>query len=420
MHGGHGLSIRPAMEASPMPPLRHLRIGIVGNVRSPIIGRYLDGMIASANVQGSTTIVDLRVAAEFPRFKTTDVPPWQGRVDGVVLAIGYEGPTGELIEWVMRGGVPAVSVRGDILDPRLPVIYTDPESIARLAMDHLLGIGVESFLHVGYTQTQGARTRAEAFARALAQRGRATVVHDIDILLFGGIDDEALLEQDRRLTELLTSLPRPLGVLCLNDWTARAVVFRCQRLGLDVPGDVAVVGVDDSALAAGSVPSLTSIKVPCETVAARGVTVLRELIAAGQVSRPELPVELVPATELVPRESTVGRPDGAGSLVRWLAYLDEHAHKGPPTTQIAEELGVSRRTFERQFRRLVGHSPSDEIRLRRLERAKMLLADPAVPITAVAAEVGFAEAAAFTRFFRRHVGQTPREFRRAATGQPEG
>jgi len=316
--------------------------------------------------------------------------------------------------------VPAVSVRGDILDPRLPVIYTDPESIARLAMDHLLGIGVESFLHVGYRRTEGSRARAEAFARVLATRGRATVAHEIDALLFGGIDDEARLEQDRPLTELLTSLPRPLGALCLNDWTARAIAYRCQRLGLDVPGDVAVVGVDDSALAAGSVPTLTSIKVPCEAVAARGVAVLRELLAAGRISRPEMPVELVPATELVPRESTVGQSDGASSLVRWLAYLDEHAHKGPPTAQIAEDLGISRRTFERQFRRLVGHSPSEEIRIRRLDRAKALLADPTVPITAVAAELGFAEAAAFSRFFRRHIGQTPREYRQAATGQPTG
>jgi hypothetical protein len=41
--------------------------------------------------------------------------------------IGYDDPTGELVDWVVRGEVPAVSVRGDILDPRLPVIYTDPE-----------------------------------------------------------------------------------------------------------------------------------------------------------------------------------------------------------------------------------------------------------------------------------------------------
>jgi LacI family transcriptional regulator len=392
----------------------------VGNVRSPIIGRYLDGMLAYAGLHPGIQILDLRQAAEFPRFKPTDVPPWQTQVDGVVLAAGYEGPVDDFIGWVGRGGVPAVSVRSDIIDPRLPAVFVDPESIAKLAVEHFLEGAVSSFLHLGDMLSAGSRRRAEVFARVLATRGRATAAHELNGLIFGGLDEQEKLARDRRLTELLTMLPRPLGILCTNDSIARTAVLRCQALGFVLGADVTVIGVDDTALATNSVPSITSIKVPCETVAARGLAVVCELIEAGRFTRPELPVELVPATALVARESTRGCGAEQSSLASWLAYLDQHGHRGFSAAQIADELGLSQRTFERQFRKLLGHSPAEEIRRRRLERAKVLLAAGQLPITEIAAELGFSEAAAFSRFFRQHAGCTPSEYRREATERQPG
>jgi LacI family transcriptional regulator len=395
-----------------MPSSNPLRIGLAGSIRVPILSRYLDGMRSYARVHGGIEIVDCRQAQEFPRFQPADLPLWRGRVDGVVLAAGYDGPADELIAWIGRGGVPAISVRADVFDPRLPVVCIDPESIARLATDHLLSLDVGSFLHVGSIRCNGTRRRAEALVRVLATRGRATAAHECDGLIFGGLDDEATLARDDQLTGLLSTLPRPIGVLCLNDLIARAVAIRCRSLGLEVGRDVLLVGVEDSPLAVESKPSITSIQVPCETVGARGLAALCEMIAAGRLTRPEMPVELVPATEIVLRESTAAQAADASPLANWLAYFDEHGHKGFATTRIAEDLGLTPRAFERQFQKLVGHSPAEEIRRRRMERAKTLLADRTVPIAGIAAAVGFSEAAAFSRFFRKHAGCTPREYRR--------
>ena len=228
-------------------------------------------MLAYAAVHRNVTVLDLRQSAEMPRFEPTDLPAWRDRVHGVVLCLGYDGPADEIIGWIGRSGVPAVSVRMDLIDPSLPAVFIDPDSIARLAVDHLMAMTAASFLHVGSMRCKGPRLRAEAMVRVLAARGRAAASYEVDTLILGGVDDEATLAGDQRLTDLLTTLPRPVGILCLNDAIARAVVMRCQTLGLAIGSEALVVGVDDTAIAADATPSITSIKVSCETVAARAV-----------------------------------------------------------------------------------------------------------------------------------------------------
>jgi LacI family transcriptional regulator len=390
------------------------RIGFFGNIRLTLLGRYLDGMLGYARTHGEITIVDLRQTEELGRLRPDDMPPWRGRVDGMILAAGYDGETEEFLDWVARGRVPAVSIRGDIIHPRLPVVCVDPASIAAVAIDHLLEIGACSYLHLGDARAQGTRLRADAFVADLRRRGRPAETHEIDGLIFGGIEDAQNLANDEKLTALLSTLPRPVGVLCSNDAVAHTLLLRCNLLGLEIPGDVAIVGVDNTATARHSVPSITSVRVPCESVAARGMGILRQLIAAETLTLTGQSVELVAAEEIVPRATTVGDACHDASLARWLSYVEEHGHRGLPTSQIAEDLGVSRRTFERQFHRLVGHSPAEAIRQQRLERAKTLLAETVRPISDIAKEVGFSESAAFSRFFRKHEGCSPREFRQRA------
>ena len=64
------------------------------------------------------------------------------------------------------------------------------------------------------------------------------------------------------------------------------------------------------------------------------------------------------------------------------------------------------------FRRATGLSPQDYFQRRRIQRACALLLDAANAATRVAAELGFADAAHFSRLFRRHMGMGPRDYRR--------
>jgi hypothetical protein len=46
-----------------------------------------------------------------------------------------------VVEWILRGGVPAISTASDVIDPRLPTVCTATDSIAKLAANHLLECG---------------------------------------------------------------------------------------------------------------------------------------------------------------------------------------------------------------------------------------------------------------------------------------
>jgi LacI family transcriptional regulator len=79
--------------------------------------------------------------------------------------------------------------------------------------------------------------------------------------------------------------------------------------------------------------------------------------------------------------------------------------------EVARRLAVSRRWLERHFKRVVGHSPHEELQRCRLERAKKMLLDTDLDAVRIAAASGFGSASYFNTFFRKLTGMTPLTFR---------
>ena len=101
-------------------------------------------------------------------------------------------------------------------------------------------------------------------------------------------------------------------------------------------------------------------------------------------------------------------------LARVLAYI--HAHMDEPLRlrTLSSMTGISAFHLQRRFIQATGHSPSRRVQLLRLKRASMrLVFQPRQSITDIAFEAGYQNAESFTRAFRKRVGQSPSEFRRA-------
>jgi transcriptional regulator GlxA family with amidase domain len=107
-------------------------------------------------------------------------------------------------------------------------------------------------------------------------------------------------------------------------------------------------------------------------------------------------------------------------LVRAIAEMERNTEHALDRDEIATRVGLSRRQLERLFRRFLNTSPARYYLKLRLNRARQLLTQTAMPVTEVAFASGFTSASHFSKCYRDTFTLTPREERRRALAGQEG
>lgn len=104
----------------------------------------------------------------------------------------------------------------------------------------------------------------------------------------------------------------------------------------------------------------------------------------------------------------------ARQIEKFRALVDRHFRSHRPLSSYAQEIGVTVGQLSRLCREVLGMSSLDVINARLLHEAQRELVYTGLPIKQLAAELGFEDDAYFSRFFRKHTGQTPRDYRARA------
>ena len=119
------------------------------------------------------------------------------------------------------------------------------------------------------------------------------------------------------------------------------------------------------------------------------------------------------------RQSSGDEPQPDSPSVRALGrvqlarrILEEHLAAPPTVEQLARRVGVNRTRLRHDFKCFFGITIAEFIRAERMERARQLLRDETVSISAIAEAVGYHHAGNFSAAFRRHFGLSPRDHRR--------
>jgi AraC family transcriptional regulator len=141
-----------------------------------------------------------------------------------------------------------------------------------------------------------------------------------------------------------------------------------------------------------------------------GVTNWRYLEAVGAVLAHEL-------SQIMSGQTSAERP-ARGGLAGWQVrlvtdYIEEHLSEDISLTTLAGLVQLSPHHFCRAFKQSLGKSPCRYHGMRRMERAKQLLASPDLTISDIALQFGFSETSTFTAAFRRATGVPPTTFRRS-------
>lgn len=105
-------------------------------------------------------------------------------------------------------------------------------------------------------------------------------------------------------------------------------------------------------------------------------------------------------------------------LLRAKDRMDGASHEDWPVRRLAHVSGVSEAHFARSFKEAFGLPPHRYLLTRRIERAKTLLRDTALPITEIAFQTGWGSLGTFGRTFRDVTGESPGELRARETKAP--
>ena len=299
---------------------------------------------------------------------------------------------------------PVINLSAQLKDTGLPTVTPDHHAAGRLAGEHLIDRRFRRFGFYGLRDTHYSDLRLEGFRR--------TAGSDVSICLADNtVSAREPWRWDRRqLERWLKSLKPPVGILAAHDYRARAVLVAAERVGLRVPEDVAVVGVNNDAVTCEFCkPSLSSVAVDAVEVGRRAAQLLDRLMRGRPA--PAQPVLVSPAG-LIERASTRTVAVDDPRVGAAAQYLFDNAHQRIGVEDAAAHAGVSRRLLEMRFREMLDCTPHEHLTRRRIELVKAALEDPKRPkLIEVAHRSGFADTRRLKAVFTQHVGRTPRQYR---------
>src|SRR5205823_4591294 len=178
---------------------------------------------------------------------------WNG--DGIIAAVHDPGSF-----VVTRRGLPVVDVVGVLRHEQVPLVHTNDHSVGRLGAEHLLERGFVNFGFCEYAGEFWSADRRDGFRERLQRQGLSCNVYTMAFPGPGSGGPESWEQQQRSLAAWLSALPKPVGVMTTNDLTGQQLLEACQRLQINVPEEVAVVGVDnDEPICRIASPPLSSV-----------------------------------------------------------------------------------------------------------------------------------------------------------------
>ena len=293
--------------------------------------------------------------------------------------------------------------------PRASFVTCDSELVGHAGADFFVR---QKFKNFGYVADVGSwdwsQLRCRAFCHALRQAGFDCAVYDGGA---GHTSDDWASDQ-KALMHWLQALPKPCALLAARDGRARQVLETCLSAGISVPGDVAILGVDnDEILCENSSPTLSSIQPDFGDAGYRAADLLEQLMRRN-LRKPQ--TLLYGVHQIVVRESSRSASATDRRLLRGLEFIRLNAGESIGVGDVARHMGVSRRMAELLFRKCLEHSILDEVQQTRLTRLKTFLMETSLPIGQISVQCGYQTEMHAKRVFKRQVGLTMSQFRKQA------
>ncbi|GAA5083180.1 DNA-binding LacI/PurR family transcriptional regulator [Thermocatellispora tengchongensis] len=264
----------------------------LGNPIFPAFAEVVGGALAQ---QGFTSLLCTRTVGGVPEADYVDLLLAQ-QVSGVLFAGGLyaQGDAShEHYERLSERGLPTVLVNAAVERLGFPQVSCDDAVAAEMALGHLVSLGHERIgMVLGPADHAPSARKLEAFsARAEA----------LGVPLDGALVERTMFSLEGGHAAAARLIGRGVtGIVCASDLLALGAIRAARRAGVSVPGELSVIGYDDSALMNCTDPPLTTVRQPIDAMGRAAVDLL-----VAQIDKAVVPAdELLFEPELVVRAST--------------------------------------------------------------------------------------------------------------------
>lgn len=344
-----------------------------------------------------------------PRRLEDSVPQWLRNWEGDGMIVRVQNR--RIADAVKATKLPAVDVLGAVPDAGTPLVHVDNEAIAQQAAEHLIERG---FRHFGFLGLQGANysmQRWEAFAATIH-----AAEHDCSLLevpQYARMRDSWEAHVDD-IAHWVQSLRKPAGVMVCTDQRGPQLLEACRRVDLNVPDEIAVIGVDnDVTLCEVASPTLSSVCPNHTSVGYRAAELLDRMMNGD--SLPTQPILQKPLGVIARLSTDVLAVDDP-AIAMAVRFIRQHACEGIGVDEVVDRVALSRSVLQRRFRTLLGRSVHEEIVQTRIKRALSLLTDSDLPIGVIAEKAGFKHQEYMGAVFRAKLKRTPASIRNEESG----
>ena len=285
-------------------------------------------------------------------------------------------------------------------------IMEQDNSTGQMGAKHFLDLGLRNFAFCGWKDFHWSRIRQIGFCQAIQKAGFNAATYKEPPL------GKKLTRQAQRklLIKWLSSLPKPVGIMTCNDDRSREVVEACLVANLDIPEDVAVLGVDNDQMVCNlSQPPLSSIALSHEQAGYSTGQLLDAMMSGKKVKDKQI---LVRPLFLQSRQSTDILAIEDKEIVTALHFIRDNSSHQITVQDVTDETTLSIRVLQLRFRKILDRSIHQEIRRVRIDRFCKMLLETDLSIYQIADSLDFRDINHVARAFRKEKGMTPLQYRK--------
>jgi LacI family transcriptional regulator len=286
--------------------------------------------------------------------------------------------------------------------PGTSMIVTSSTKIGKTAAEYFISHGFKNYAYCGFKNILWSELRYTSFCETLFQNG----FRDVKSFMDTPSQDKNTKQND--LKTWLKRLPKPVCIFACNDDRAVYILEACKSSKINVPEEVAVLGVDNDDLVCNlSSPPLSSIALDFENAGFHAAKHL-DLLMSGRTESATIDVDPV---GIAARRSTDIFAVEDKELVAAMVFIRNNYQKPIQVFDVVNATAISRRELEYRFKHVFKKTVQEEINRLRIEYIRKVLTNSRDPIYKVVRTLEFTDAEHFSRYFKNLTGMSPSAFR---------